>query len=235
MFSSADKDKTRQISALSITAEMTESDKDARGTLWQVTIYSLRGVDVVDEESANKVMATSLPPGWKLYGQLERCPTTGRLHIQGHIKTPQVRWRAVQKEFKGCHFELARNRQALQNYDKKPDSRVAQLEVSEGIPSVWDYSEDVARRFPLDAFNQRTRELIAKDQFDPEKRKEIIMKLFDDLVEQDILDGRKGVEFIAINPMVRSAWGRYGVALAKRAQAQIPGSDGEDDQTIDRS
>lgn len=227
-------DKQTKISALSITAEMSGSDKDARGTLWQITIFNYRDVEVTDEESANRIMAMQLPPGWKLYGQLERCPKSDRLHIQGHVKTPQVRWSAVQKEFRGCHFELAKNKQALMNYDKKSDTRVAELVVADGIPTLWDYSRMVAEDFPFEEYQQRIRDLPAKEQTGDEYSK-IRMQIVDEVVSRHIRDGRRGCEFIATNPLFRSAWKRFGSAMLDRDRKDRENHDDLEDQEIDRS
>lgn len=61
-------------------------------------------------------------------GQIERSPTTGRLHIQAGLKFKKV-WRARTLENKwGCWAEPALNEEAVMNYGKKTETRVAELD-----------------------------------------------------------------------------------------------------------
>lgn len=60
-------------------------------------------------------------------GQIERSPTTGRLHIQAALKFSKV-WRARTLENKWkCWAEPALDEQAVLKYAKKTDTRVAEL------------------------------------------------------------------------------------------------------------
>lgn len=72
---------------------------------------------------------------------MEKCPDTGRLHYQGHFRTNvQVRLSFLVKKFPGVHFEVARNWDALKNYDNKKESRV------EG-PFTWPQDTKVSEAY----------------------------------------------------------------------------------------
>lgn len=57
--------------------------------------------------------------------QIERCPTSGKLHQQGAVSFKyQKSLSALVKLWKGPHYEIATNMLASRNYCKKSDSRV---------------------------------------------------------------------------------------------------------------
>lgn len=194
-----------------------------RASCWSITINNPSDADVKVE----------LPAKWKLEGQYEE-GAEGTRHFQGMLTTPQVRFSAVKKVFPRSHIEVARNKKALEQYVKKEETRVGEFEtkVSE-IPSWYEYSNELAKRFDLDEYNQKTRELQAKDIFDYETYGNLRLKMIDAMIEEDIESGRKGIEWIGVNPNFRQAWKRYGVALARREQRSDDPPD-QDDQ-IDRS
>jgi len=89
-----------------------KQDTDTRATAWSVTLFN-------GEEK------TDLPEGWKLDGQMEAAPETGKLHYQGFLKTKQVRFSTVKKVFPKAHIEKARDEVALKKYVHKKATRVA--------------------------------------------------------------------------------------------------------------
>lgn len=207
-------------------------DKKARGTCWSLTINNPTDVDTT----------VQLPPRWRLEGQFERGEDNGTLHLQAMLKTPQERWSAVKKVFPRAHILIARNSAALKNYVHKDDTRVAEFETRESnIPNWYEYSNEIAKRFDLEQYAQRRRDLKDKDVFNKEVLGQIRLDMVDEMVASDIESGRQGIEWIAVNPNFRQAWKKFGVSLAKREQAkekEESGSQGEDDQddeTIDRS
>nr|WAE42355.1 MAG: replication associated protein [Cressdnaviricota sp.] len=96
------------------TRQMTQE----RGNYWSVTFF-------------NGEQNGSLPAKWKLEGQLEIAPATGKEHYQGMLHTPQVRFSAIKKAFPKAHIELARDPEALQQYVHKKATRKTDKEVSE--------------------------------------------------------------------------------------------------------
>lgn len=206
-------------------------DKKARGTCWSITINN-----PTDEDTQ-----VELPAKWRLEGQFERGEENGTLHLQAMLRTPQERWSAIKKVFPRGHILLARNPAALKNYVHKDDTRVGEFETrSSEIPSWYEYSNELAKRFDLKEYAEKIRQLAAKDIFDYETYGNLRLKMVDTMIEDDIEKGRKGVEWIGVNPNFRQAWKRYGVALARREQAK-PVPDDQDDREdlesveIDRS
>lgn len=194
-----------------------------RASCWSITINNPSDADVNVE----------LPAKWKLEGQYEE-GAEGTRHFQGMLSTPQVRFSAVKKVFPRSHIEVARNKKALEQYVKKEDTRVGEFEtkVSE-IPSWYEYSNELAKRFKLSEYAQKIREYQAKDIFDYESYGNLRLKMVDEMIAEDIESGRKGIEWIGVNPNFRQAWKRFGEAIARREQRSDDPPD-QDDQ-IDRS
>jgi len=183
---------------LSITAGAKQGND--RATSWSITINN----------PAEAEYQMVLPPGWKLTGQLER-GQGGTLHYQGMLKTPQVRFSAVKKYFKRAHIEVARNATALAAYVKKEETRVASVH---DIPTLFEYQTIVARLWDEREFNKRFQDAVKKAK--PLDMDELAMCYIDTLVARDIEGGRRGAEFIAINPMWRSSWKKFWRSIITR-------------------
>lgn len=116
-----------------------KQDTDTRATAWSVTLFN-------GEEK------TDLPEGWKLDGQQEKCPETGKLHYQGFLKTKQVRFSSVKKVFPKAHIEKARDEVALKKYVHKKATRVApapktgSLNFTKFFEDVFEYCWDLTDR-----------------------------------------------------------------------------------------
>jgi len=151
--------------------------------------------------------------GW----QDETCPTTGKLHKQGYVRThQQQRFAAMKKAFPGVHLEVARDWNKLLNYCKKKDTAVAGTTVHQtnDIPSLFTYSEELANRL---AEQQRIRKVDYDD--------------VDLMVRKDIESGRKGIEWIATNPQFITTWKKYWYEMIIRAR--YPQTDRQtDNETI---
>lgn len=97
-----------------------------RSTYWSVTFFN-------GEENQE------LPPKWKLEGQLEDCPETGKPHYQGMLHTPQVRWTQVKKQYPKAHIEVCRDPVALQKYVHK--TRTRHQTVDKTVSDIVDHSK----------------------------------------------------------------------------------------------
>lgn len=174
-----------------------------RATCWSITINNPVETDYL----------RPLPPSWKLEGQLERGGETGTLHYQGMLKTPQVRFAAVKKEFPRAHIEVARSAAALKAYVHKSDTREACVA---SIPTLFEYQTRIAEKWDEEQFKRRwelrTRNL-GNEVPDPT---DTAMGYIDSLVAEDIEQGMRGIEFIAINPMWRSSWMRFWRSIINR-------------------
>lgn len=186
---------------------------DNRGSCWSITINNPK-----EDE-----YAVVLPARWKLQGQLER-GSEGTLHYQGMLTTPQVRFAAVKKVFPRAHIEVARSVAALQKYVHKEDSRVSEVQ---SIPTLFEYQTIIAQKWD----DARFRELLAEN---PRlSTGDVALRYADILVSTDVSEGRRGGEFIAINPMWRSSWKYFFRAIidrrdAARAQAEQAANAGQE-------
>lgn len=203
-----------------------------RGTCWSVTWYP--PTDSMNYEvSKAEIEAYSkrqLAPGWKLQGQMEQCPDTKRYHFQAMLKTPQVRCSAVINAMDKAHIELAKNKSALASYVTKEESRVATIESTQAIPTLFEYQGMIAEKYVEEeckAFIAKRMELTEwKEQYG-----EAFVKYIDSLVAKDIKSGRRGAEYIAVNPMWRSAWKLFGPEIISRSNIQYGEQAQESDGT----
>lgn len=169
-----------------------------RATCWSITINN----------PSESEYTQQLPAKWALKGQIEK-GTEGTVHYQGMLITPQVRFSAVKKVFPRAHVEVARNRSALTSYVNKEETRLQKVDDNvSNIPTLFDYQHIIARRWDDDYFD----ELCEKWKREDDTKKtlgDIALDYTDTLVAEDIEAGVCGVEYIAINPMWRSAWKKF--------------------------
>lgn len=96
-----------------------------KGSVWSITINN-----PTEEDKANWVNAKQ-SFHWinDISGQLEK-GAEGTLHIQGMLKTKQVRFSQVKKAFPRAHIELAKNATALAKYVTKSETRISPIRSS---------------------------------------------------------------------------------------------------------
>lgn len=176
-----------------------------RATCWSITINNPTESEYTQQ----------LPAKWTLKGQIEQ-GKEGTVHYQGMLTTPQVRFSAVKKVFNRAHIEVARNRSALASYVNKEETRLQAVPDNVStIPTLFDYQHIIARRWNDDEFD----ELLQKwKRLDDAKKciGDIALDYVDTLVAEDIEAGLCGVEYIAINPMWRSAWKKFYKSMVAR-------------------
>uniref|UniRef100_UPI004048A149 hypothetical protein n=1 Tax=Orrella sp. TaxID=1921583 RepID=UPI004048A149 len=176
-----------------------------RSTCWSITINNPTEED----------LSPTLPAGWKMSGQLEQGEEKETEHYQGMVTTPQVRFSAVKKVFPRAHIEVAKNRVALARYVHKDDTRLEAVpDKVSNIPTLFDYQHEVARKWNDDewrGFLDRRLEENPKASIG-----DLALEFVDDIVALDIEAGKCGVEYIAINPMWRSAWKKFWRQMVKR-------------------
>lgn len=190
-----------------------------RATCWSVTINN---PTAADEEAIN----LARQKGWKVEGQLEK-GASGTPHFQLMVRTPQVRFAAVRKQFPGAHVEPARNPAALLRYVGKEVTREGDLPTPQtAYPSLskfwellaaelderscidWDYLVNPTDERPSSIW---WREAPAAYRRDP-------LKALDDITASLIERGFH-VESMAVNPQVRSAWRLFHAAILVRTFA----------------
>lgn len=186
-----------------------------RATCWSITIYDFEEVD----------NWTSIP-GWKLVGQYEEGTEKKRKHFQGMLTTPQVRFAAVKRIFPTSHIEIARNKKALAAYVNKEDTRVATYEGT-GVPSLFEYHDTIAALWDEQEWNRRRLDDLYCKRYKWDFG-DMALGYVDDLVALEIEKGQRGIEFIAINPMWRSAWKKFYRSIinrhARSSQVEPPSS-----------
>lgn len=170
----------------------------ARATCWSVTINN---PIPADEEN----ISLARQRGWTVDGQLEK-GESGTPHYQLLVKTPQVRFSAIKKQFPRAHIEVARNPTALSNYVHKEDTKVAELSSdSKFYPSLqklWDMFADYVIDKSNGAYHDWT-----------EKR---WLREFDLCIGQLIQQGYV-VETMAVNPQIRCCVSKFGDSIIFRS------------------
>lgn len=190
-----------------------------RGTCWSLTINN------PTEEDRHDI--AMLPMGWTIRGQEEK-GEQGTLHLQLMLKTPQVRFSAVKKQFPRAHIEKARNEQALSQYVVKSDTRVSALTVDKkflSVPQLWvkfaEYIHDICD----DAKRPLWLEWDSDDW----------LAVFDKAGKKLIHAGYH-IELQLVNPQIRSAVKNYGEQIFLRSSQEIqmsstPSVDSQTDKT----
>lgn len=183
-----------------------------RFTCWSITINNPTEEDVKCDV-----------PGWKLSGQYEE-GEEGTRHFQGMLITPQQRFSAIKRVFPRAHIEGARNKQALEKYTTKEETRVATYEAT-GVPSLFQYQDTIAGLWDEREWQRRRLDDLYCKRFKYDFG-DMALNYVDDLVAAEIEKGQRGIEFIAINPMWRSSWKKFYVSIitrhARSSQVQSP-------------
>lgn len=186
------------------------SSTTARATCWSITINN----PTIDDYTPNT------PGGWYLTGQLEK-GEEDTIHYQGMLKTPQVRFSQVKTYFPRAHIEVSKNPRALAKYVHKEETRVAEVEDhSSDIPTLYDYLVTVAQQWNEDDYKAFT-DNFTDAQVIKLGADELALRYIDTIVARDIVSGKRGVEFIAVNPMWRNAWKKFHKHIVIREQAVL--------------
>lgn len=177
-----------------------------RASCWSITINN-----PTDQET------TCLVPGWKLEGQFE-VGKEGTRHFQGMLITPQVRFTQVKRNFPRAHIEVAKSKKALEVYVHKPETRVQEFTPGPAVPNMFQAQDLIAGDWKETEWKELERLEFMKDKGIP--LDDLALVYLDKLVSRRIINGQRGLEFIAINPMWRSSWKRFWRSIiARNAQA----------------
>ena len=183
-------------------ADKHKCDSTCRHSCWSITINNPKLEEVQCDV-----------PGWKLKGQYE-VGAEGTRHFQGILRTPQVRFSAVKKVFPRAHIEAARNPEALAKYVHKEDTRVDVYTPGE-VPTIFQYQANVAAAWANEEWLEISKNVL-EGRLD-----DLALSYVDTLVRRDIEAGRRGCEWIAINPMWRSSWKKFWRSIIKRHAGQV--------------
>lgn len=174
---------------------------------WSITINNPTDEDHIQWEGLKGLHWVK-----EVVGQLEK-GAEGTPHIQGMIKTQSVRFTQVKKALPRAHIEPAKNPAALKQYVQKEDTRIAPIatvktatqydvqnriyELLELGGSKWFRAWDMDKPFLDNYFSHK--ELIRKHW----------EMLVDEAVQELIMRGYYGVEFVMANPQIRIAFKKY--------------------------
>jgi len=170
-----------------------QTDKTSR---WQFTAYE-------DQWSLFKEMPKPFVAEWGWNPEI--CPKTNRKHYQGYLRTSQQqRFASMKKTFPGVHFEVAKNWTALKLYCQKEETRIPGMEPvyqKSDVLNIYQYTNDVAKRISdiIKAANLKLEEI-------PKAQR---IQYVDDLVRQDICEGKHYAGHIATNPQWITLWQKY--------------------------
>jgi len=169
-----------------------------RANCWSITINNPSEADITP----------AIPPSWKFEGQIER-GEQGTTHLQGMLSTPQVRFSQVKSHFPTAHIEVARDKKALRAYVHKADTRIAEVPTTSGM-NVFVLQNKVCTIWDYDGF----RFYLELNKWDTSKA---YLAYADACVKKLISQGEaNGIEYVAINPMWRSAWKYFGENIIAR-------------------
>jgi len=169
-----------------------QTDKSSR---WAFTAY---------EEQWH--LFNTMPPGIAEWGwNAEVCPKTNRKHYQGYLRlTAQQRFAWLKKILPGVHIEISRNWEALKLYCQKDETRIEGTRPKHEVSSfmtIYQYVDSVAERI--------AKVLKATGQKIEETPKAQRIQYVDDLVRQDICEGKRYAGHIATNPQWVTLWNKY--------------------------
>ena len=152
----------------------------------------------------------TMPPGIAEWGwQTEICPTTQKPHYQGYLRLHQQQRRsAVNKMLPTVHVEIPRNWDASVNYCKKEETRAPgsiPVHQTNSIPNHYQYAETLGQRY-VEIYGTTDIWKTLWDH-DPNVKDVISFKdRLDELVNQDIREGRRYAAWITTNPSWIAMW-----------------------------
>lgn len=173
-----------------------------RANCWSITINN---PTPDDEEQINQARQK----GWKVEGQLEK-GDNGTPHYQLVVRTPQVRFSTLKKQFTRAHIEIARNPTALTNYCSKEDTRQGEL------PSASSMYPSQIRYYALvcDYINNEYSSKVEEPDEYP-RIKTPALDVLDEATHYLIRSGYV-VETIAVNPATRAQWKTFHKSIYHR-------------------
>lgn len=166
----------------------------------------------VKRETADEWIHEARSKGWRVHGQLEQAPTTGTLHYQLMVETPQTRFSAIKKAFPTAHIEISRNKAALSQYVSKTETRVATLAAdNEKYPSVGGFWKLIYRYYAVDDDSgwDQTADDVQFVDLDRQQALEGDPLGFLDIVAGNLIREGYVIDHIITNPAVRSFWKKF--------------------------
>jgi len=95
------------------------------------------------------------------------------------------------------------------------------------IPTIFEYQTQVAEAWSHEEFKGFSENVLEEHMDD------CAMRYLDMLVKRDIENGKRGCEWIAINPMWRSSWKKFWRSIIKRHARPPPETPSEQEESAD--
>lgn len=90
-------------------------------SVWSITAYNQEATDLDLMLKKELDLPDIVRQVW---GGLEECPTTGKIHFQGMLKTPSIYMTKLKAIFPTAHLEPAKDKNALEQYVMKEETAV---------------------------------------------------------------------------------------------------------------
>jgi len=178
-------------------------------------------MNTTKRETAEEWIHQVRAKGWKVTGQIEQAPTTGTLHYQLMVETPQTRFSAIKKAFPTAHIEVCRNKRALAQYVEKEDTRVAELvKQNDKYPSIAKFWSLVYKFHDVDDDSgwDKSHSEVCFCDVDKQLALESNPLDFLDQVTGELIRQGYVVDHIITNPAVRSFWKKFHADILYRTR-----------------
>lgn len=110
-----------------------------KATWWSITVFNES--ELYDVQHSNKF------PLWvrAIYGGLEKCPETGKIHFQGALQAHrQVRFTQVKDWLPTTHIEPAKDVKSLKQYAMKTETAVGEKKVVNNMTTMTTICQRIA-------------------------------------------------------------------------------------------
>lgn len=194
-----------------------------RATCWSLTI----NMGATKMETIEEWIHAARARGWKITGQVEKAPTTGTLHYQLMLSTPQMRFSAIKRAFPTAHIEIARRKIALSQYVVKTDTRVAGLpQEDEKYPTAAKFWMLVFKQYEgVDGGWEDDDNTVCFSDLDRQQALEANPLDFLDQVAANLIRSGYVIDHLITNPAIRSFWKKFYAEVLYRARETIRQTD----------
>lgn len=199
---------------------MSVTNQENKSCCWSITINNPTDDDLQQWESLKHAHFVR-----EAVGQMEK-GENGTPHLQGMVKTTSVRFSQMKRALTRAHIEAARSAAALAKYVVKEETRVSTIPTTK-VATQADVQKTILNltltRY-LELGNENNKELFYAWLRNIKYSK--LLKLEDQIFSVDywidtavnnlIVEGFYGIEFVMSNPQVRSAFKNYFAAIIIR-------------------
>lgn len=194
-----------------------------RATCWSLTI----NMGATKMETVEEWIHSARARGWKITGQVEKAPTTGTLHYQLMLQTPQMRFAAIKRAFPTAHIEIARRKVALSQYVVKTDTRVAALpQQDEKYPTAAKFWELVFKQYEgVEGGWEDDENTVCFSDLDRQQALEANPLDFLDQVAANLIRSGYVIDHLITNPAIRSFWKKFYAEVLYRARETVRQTD----------